>query len=389
MTPPATLTVTEEQVLWFRARRCCLAGAGAPDAATAARAVVGIQAQKASSALLGLSQRIASRPTADELAAPLRNPPRSLVRTWGQRETLHIYDARSDWADVVVARAQWAPGGRRGPLPGDRALDAAVQVMRKSDGPVDREALYDVLPSAYVKKITALADGTNLSARRLAAARVLWCLVPRGDLCLAGKSGAKRLHALREDWFPALEWAVDGDPIATAARLTRRYLAAYGPATPADVAHFFGARVRETGGWLQALDTELIPVACDGRKGLLALATDAAVLREDPPAGRGWPLRLLPLWDGLLMGHKDKSWTVPDAGERPAVWRRAAYVAASVLHRGRIVATWSQTARRGVLQVEITPLSGWRKAMAAGVRREARAVAAHLGLAGAEVRVGS
>ncbi len=145
--------------------------------------------------------------------------------------------------------------------------------------------------------------------------------------------------------------------------------------------------MREADGWLASLAPGLISVSCGGRKGLAALADDARDLRADPPAGKDWPLRLLPLWDGLLMGHKDKTWTVPDAAERPAVWRRGAHVSAAVLHRGRIVAVWTQAKRRGELRVEIAPLGGWRKAMLPGARREARAVAAHLGLKGAEVAI--
>ena len=105
--------------------------------------------------------------------------------------------------------------------------------------------------------------------------------------------------------------------------------------------------MREADGWLASLAPGLISVSCGGRKGLAALADDARDLRADPPAGKDWPLRLLPLWDGLLMGHKDKTWTVPDAAERPAVWRRGAHVSAAVLHRGRIVAVWTQAKRRG------------------------------------------
>lgn len=54
------------------------------------------------------------------------------------------------------------------------------------------------------------------------------------------------------------------------------------------------------------------------------------------------------------MGHADKSWTVPDPARRTLVWRRAAFVAAVVLARGRVVATWSHRVRRGRLVVEVT-----------------------------------
>ena len=61
-----------------------------------------------------------------------------------------------------------------------------------------------------------------------------------------------------------------------------------------------------------------------------------------------------------LMGHADKSWVLPDADERPLVWRKAAVVAPVVLARGRIVATWAHRVKARRLVVTVTPLSGWR-----------------------------
>ena len=89
---PSTIQVTEDQVLYFRARRGHLAGSGAPTAVASARAILGAQAQQLPPALLALSLRTKGRPTATALNRQLLHAPRRLVRTWGQRETLHIYD---------------------------------------------------------------------------------------------------------------------------------------------------------------------------------------------------------------------------------------------------------------------------------------------------------
>ncbi len=94
-----------------------------------------------------------------------------------------------------------------------------------------------------------------------------------------------------------------------------------------------------------------------------------------------WPVRLLPLWDTLLMSHRDKSWTVPLAAERPLVWRKAAYVSSVVLVRGRVVGTWKMQRKGSVLNFELDPLSGWDKAPhLPGFRAEIEAVARHLEL---------
>ena len=174
-----------------------------------------------------------------------------------------------------------------------------------------------------------------------------------------------------------------------AAALTQAYLAVYGAATATDVAHFFGARVSNAKLWLAELDGELTAVRCGDRKGLLALTRDIPDLTVRPPAptvATKWPLRLLPLWESMLMGHADKTWTVPAEADRKQVWRKAAYVAAVVVARGRVVATWTHKQQRGHLVVEVQPLSRWQASKhAAQVRREAKAVAAHLELDDADV----
>ncbi|MFH2006739.1 MAG: crosslink repair DNA glycosylase YcaQ family protein [bacterium] len=388
----APLELTEEQALYFRSRRGHLTGPGATDAPAAARAILGAQSQQLAPSLRALSMRMEGRPTASALTAELLEPPRRLVRTWGQRDTIHIYDAETDWAAVVAARGEWAPGGRGGPMPSEAVVDKARKLMASAERPVTRSDLIDVAPRAYVQAVEQRV-GPGEAARRFAAGRLLWMLANQGNACAAGKTGAEQSYAARSAWFPELSWPRRPPPArAAATNLALRYLSAYGPATPTDIAHFFGARVANVRRWLESLDpgrrqSPLLPVRCGGRKGLLARAEDVDDLLVKPPTGaRDWPVRLLPLWDCLLMGHADKRWTVPDPAEEKTVWRKAAHVCATVLARGRIVATWTQKVRGRRLLLEVQPLGLWRKSKhAAAVHREAKEFAAHLDLEDAEV----
>lgn len=385
---PPELVLSEEQILFFRAKRCHLAGGGAPGPLAAAAAILGAQAQVQSPGLLALSQRTVGRPTAAALEQALLNEGRGLVRTWGQRDTLHIYDAAADWAGVLAARGRWAPVGRGNVFPAEEAVEAALKIAREAGRPIGRRDVMHLVPADYVDYM-ATRVGEGEAAVRAGAGRLLWRLCHRGDLCVAGKQGSEQLYATRAAWHGGLKWRDFPDEKDAAVAMARRYLSAYGPATPADIGHFFGARVTEARAWLAQLRESggLRQVACGQRKGLVALAEDQADLTRAAPTGtKEWPVRLLPPWDCLLMGHADKSWTVPDEGERKAVWRKAAMVAPVVLARGRVVATWAQKKRRGGLAVTVTPLSGWRKTRhLAGARREARAVAEHLGLKAAEL----
>ncbi len=382
------MRVTEEQVLWFRARRGHLAGPGAPDAAAAARAILGAQSQQLSMSLLALSQRIAGRPTAVALQRSLLEAPRELVRTWGQRGTVHVYDAADDWALVVAARGVWSPGPRRGVMPSEAMVNRAGKALASADRPLTRRDIEPLVSASYVRALEPQVSEWATDAKRFAAGRLLWRLVLRGEACFANKYGSEQGYAARTHWFPELSWP--DRPSATAAtELAHRYLRLSGAATPQDLAHFFDARVSTVREWLAALGAELTPVLCGERKGLVALATDLDDLVGAPPTrAADWPLRLLPMWDCLLMSHADKSWTVPDEGERKLVWKKAGVVAPVALDRGRVVATWSHKVKRGCLEVVVEQLSRWRKSRhATQVNREAKAVARHLGLEHAEVTI--
>jgi len=383
------IELSEDQVLWFRARRSHLAGPGAPDVATAARAVLGAQAQQQPPALLALSQRTRGRPTAREVQSRLEDDLRVLVRTWGQRETLHIYDAQTDWPDVIHAQKLWSPGGRRGAMPDAAAVKSARKALAQSAGLVTRTDFIPAVPKKLLDEaIEKLGDPGD--ARRFAAGRLLWRLCVLGEACVAHKVGSEQVYAARTHWFADLDWP-STEPAAAATRLTRRYLSTFGPATVQDIAHHFGAKVSAAREWVGALDRddELIRVTCGPRTELIALAGDRAELSKKPPADAGkWPIRLLPLYDCHLMAHADKSWTVPVEADRKQIWRKAAFVVPVVVARGRFVATWKQTKRAKKLEVTVTPLTGWRKSKhAAGVRTEARAVANHFGLETAEVEL--
>ena len=392
--PPSPLQLSEDQILYFRAKRGNLAGPGAADIETAARDLLGAQAQQIAPALLALSQRTKGRPTATEVHARITDAPRSLVRTWGQRGTLHLYDAAADWRDVNLVREHWSPGGRRGAMPPAATVNKVRKLLEAAEEPWTRANLEGLLPAGYMKAVEEHLAANRMppeQAFRFAAGRVLWCLALDGDACLGHKIGAEQTYIARKHWFPKLPWqatkkgnAGEKQIFDIGVEMTRRYLQLYGPATPKDVAHFFAAKVSEARTWIAQLEQgeELIDVEC-GERNLLALKEDVDVLQTPAPRSqKEWPIRLLPLWDSMMMGHADKSWTVPNSTDRKRIWSAGAYVAATILDRGRVVGTWKHKVQGKRLKVEVNELSGWKKSRhEAPTKRELKQIAHHLGLA--------
>jgi hypothetical protein len=384
----ALVKVSEAQVLYFRARRGHLAGKGAVTVTEAARSILGAQSQQLQPSLLALSMRTADRPTATEVKSAIFGESKTLVRTWGQRDTIHLYDPENHWRHVVAANQLWSPGGRGGPLPSDSALTKALSAVEEVGGVATRSDLSKATPAAFVKLFKERAEMANLDPKRFASGRLLWRLAHLGEISIAGKVGAEQSYVARQHWFETLSWP-EIDPEDAAIDLTRDYLKVYGAATPHDVAHFFGAKVTLVRGWFERMGDNLTSISCGDRKDLCLLTEDLSDLRRKPPAATNqWPLRLLPLWESMLMGHADKSWTVPSEPERKQVWRKAAMVASVVLERGRVVATWTQKATRKNLKIQIVPLSAWRKTKhQTGAMREAEAIAAHLEIPNVELHV--
>ena len=406
-----SLIITYEQALYFRAIRGHLAGPGvAGDAAESAlqiaRTMVGVQSQQLGPSSYGVCIRARQRPTAAAIKSALMTSERKrVVRTWAQRETLHLLDP-VDWPVVVAARAHWANAGRRNLPPTEADLASALAFVTTSERLVTRSDLTDELSDTFMATVrphieknakylfkTPPTDAElDEAIRRFCAGRLLWQLCNLGLLSAADKIGREQAYAPRAQWFPDLAWP-ELDPDDANRQLIRRYLAVAAPATAQDISHFFNARMSHVKRWLGQLADELVAVECGAKKGLLALRADAELLQRAISADVDWPVRMLPMWDGMMMTHADKTWTLPDTSEHKLVWRRAAVVAPVVLVRGQIVATWRHKLKAKRVDVTLTKLKGWANAEAergatlmAAVQAQADDLAAHLDLPEAAVK---
>ena len=116
--------------------------------------------------------------------------------------------------------------------------------------------------------------------------------------------------------------------------LVRRYLAAFGPATPADVAQFLftqRARVRAA---VQALDGELEHLEGPDGEDLLDVPGSPRP-GGDVPA----PPRLLGMWDQVLLAHADRTRVLP-AEYRRTVARTNGDVLPTLLVDGLVAGVW-------------------------------------------------
>jgi hypothetical protein len=377
--PPKLRDIPYASAAWFRARRTGLVH-GLPSVVDAAARVLGAQSQIEAPSRWALALRTDGEASSSAVQRALVDD-RTLVRAWGQRDTVHLYAAR-DWNLLAHAQRAWPVSSRRPPLATDEEVDAFVAATARHGAPFTRSDLLDAAPPRLVEAFRAAPVNAD-PPERMAITRLIWQAGHQGELSAVGMRGREQAYAARRWWLPDLPWPTLA-PDEASIEVCRRYLAIWAPARPHDVAHYLGARVGDVRAWLHALRDHTTEVTLDGAPGHLALTADLPALSEPPPTDpHAWPARLLPAYDTQMMSHANKDPLLADAADRPRVWAKAAVVAPTILHRGRFVATWAHKAKRGGVDIQPSPLTGGdgpdvARAIAAAVARDGAALAAHL-----------
>lgn len=155
---------------------------------------------------------------------------------------------------------------------------------------------------------------------------------------------------------------------AATTRLARRYLEAFGPATPADLVRFTmlpTAAVRDA---IAALGDELVILEGPDGSPLYDLA-DAAIPDGDTPA----PPRLLPMWDSSLLAYVDRGRLIPPEHRRD-ITRINGDVLPTLLVDGLVAGVW-RPVEGGIEATAFQPLpdDAW-----AGLASEAASLVAFL-----------
>jgi hypothetical protein len=230
----------------------------------------GVQAQYAPSTYVGLWSRVAGLEREAVTQALQRG---SLVQATLMRSTIHVVSRRDFWPLAIALREERKAWSRRVQGTDDRELRRAAERLRRAlaDGPRTAKELGKLVQPGighWVELVRVPPSGTW--ERR------------RADL-----------YGLAEGWVgpePALSEA------EALEHLVRCYLAAYGPAPPADIADWAGMRVGALAGALERLPLRRFRDE-DGRE-LLDLPRSPL-----PAAETRAPVRFLPTWDAGLLVH--------------------------------------------------------------------------------------
>lgn len=340
-----------------------------PRGATVASVVrhgLAVQAQDLRSARLALRARTRGTTTADVDRALTED--RSVLVTWLNRGTLHLV-SREDhpWLLGLTAPTLVTAVQRRldqlgvTPAVADRAVGVIGRALAEH-GPLTRHQLGEHLESA------------GIAAHGQAGIHLLYLTGIRGITIRGPVADDLQRYALARDWLelpadpPAALRGEDRD--RALAELARRYLRGHGPAGDRDLATWAGLPLRDARAGLAAIARELEEVP----------GTDLVALRPrpgDPPAPARIPVRLLPAWDEMLVGWRDRSLLVPERDREAYTGGTSpnGMLPAIACAGGRAIGRWSIRRTRTTVAIAITPFAPPSAATAAALRREAADVA--------------
>jgi hypothetical protein len=287
--------------------------------------LLGMQAQEPKPPFIGLWSRIEGFDAADLRGALAGG---AVVRATLMRATLHLMSA----SDYAAFRSALQP-----------ALDSAMAGILKARG--EGIVVDDVLAAA--RKL--LARGKKLTFDEIRdALRDQFPDVDHRALGYVTRTGLPLVMVPTDDaWgFPRdSQFTLVGKVGKQAAteELVRRYLAAFGPATPADMQIWSGLKGLK--GVFAAIEDQLEML--DG--GLYDLP---GALR--PGGDADAPVRFLPAFDNVLLAHKDRTRIIEDE-HRPKVITKNLRIPPTFLVDGFAAGIWSIKATKTKATLTIEP----------------------------------
>jgi Winged helix DNA-binding domain len=245
---------------------------------------------------------------------------RSAVQATLMRSTIHVVSKRDFWPFAVAIRAPQREWWLRvtKPRPRERDLERQADELRAlmSEGPRRHEELVEIVGRSW-----------GMVGPWLELVRV-----PP-----AGTWEKRRAHLFQtaERWVGP----EDIDPDAALDHLVRRYLAAFGPASRADLASWAGMRPADVTSALERLTLRRFR---DESGGELLDLPRAPLPDPETPA----PVRFLPTWDAVLLVHARRTGVLPEVHRSRIFSTKMPQSIGTFLVDGAVAGTWRYEAPR-------------------------------------------
>lgn len=296
--------------------------------------ICGLNAQGALTVNLSLWNRIESfdrRSLEDALYES-----RTLVKTWCMRGTVHIIPSIDLPIYIQALRENLM-------IHWQRFLRRKQKTLSKIERSKIKDRILKLLSEQTLtrREICEFLDMKS-SEGKILVSRLLRELSYEGMVCHAKPIGP--WYHFREYRFARIDyWLPDLclesiSPEEAKRKLLTWYLSSYGPASIQDFAYWTGFTVKEAKHILDSLEDGIVQVRINGLKGEFWLFERDFKLLEEKFSSY-FSIHLLPPFDPLIMGYKDKTRILNPIYKR-MVLLPLGDIAATILMNGRVIGTW-------------------------------------------------
>lgn len=318
---------------------------------------------------------------------------KALSRAWCMRRAVHLVPS----ADLAVfvrgcarraekeVRWMWRHGVAKNPL--EELLAAALDAL---DEPITKRELAERVSKSLGLKLVSRRGGGWGSDREIACVKIgriacpayylLHLVGARGVTCSGPNRGNEATYVRADAWIP--HWR-DMPAEGAETELLRRYLRAFGPATPRDFQAWTSMRLTDAREIWDRVHESTVPVEIEGQRAWI-LREDLRVLERatiDSPA-----VHLLPFFDSFLMGHDERHHLV-EAKHHRSVYRPQGWIAPVILVNGRATGVWRHDMKGDRLRVRVSPFGTISSGIASRIAEEVRDLGRFLGCAEAETTI--
>jgi hypothetical protein len=334
-----------------------IAGPGFATAAEAVTWLTAVQAQDFRSSVAAVAVRLVqgTDPAAVEAALDAGE----IVRSWPMRGTLHLVPAADlRWLLTLgPPRVATTMARRQRELELDdttlgRARAVAVEALRGRRD-VDRTALLRIWDDAGIA--TTGQRGYHLLVH----------LAHAGAVCFGPMAGRHQAVVLVDEWIPAPR---ELDRAEALAEIVLRYFRSHGPATISDFTFWTRLTVADAKTGLAVARPQLESILVDGTEYLMDPATPDR-LADHRAATEG--AFLLPAFDELVLGYRDRSASVPPAFFGQLAPGGNGMFRAMVVDDSQVVGTWKRSPG-GDGPPDATPFTTFSPAATAALERRAQ-----------------
>jgi len=339
--------------------------------------ICGLHAQAAKSPYLALWSRVEG--FEDRLLDKALFEDKSLVKTWVMRGTLHIIPAEELPVYNRSLRRMWFEHHGRfmrapeWPTIEQRRSQIYPKILQALTlKPLKRKDLGD--------KVRSMLKDKSLPYERLFSGwgGILKETAYEGLTVHAEPCERESCFAKLSLWLPEIELGSVGEEEAQK-RLLVKYLRGYGPATQQDFSLWSGLIAGDAKRAIENASLMIEQVEVEGAKGLFWILKEDMKTLDSIDQAEPTPARLLPKFDSILLGHKDRTRIVKDQHKKLVFKPKVGDIAATVLIDGQIAGTWKYSKKRRALAVSIKPFGKIAQNDMAEVKQQANELSQHMG----------